>query len=364
MAETQDDSQKTEEPTQRRQEEAHQRGQVAESREVNHAFMLLAGALAMLAVGPSVTTDIGVILRGFLEHAHSIPVDLAALVELAARTLLEILAAVLVPLGLVLVAAIGAGLVQHGLVYAPDRIKPKFENISPFAGFKRLFGVRSWVEFGKGLAKIAVVGAVAAALLWPQVPPIVNTPGLPVEEQLHLIHSLVMRLFIGIISVMAVIAGADFLFQRFQLMRQLRMSRQELKDEFKQTEGDPAIKSRLRQLRQERARKRMMAAVPKASVVVTNPTHFAIALEYDRDAMAAPKLVAKGVDSLALRIREVAAEHSVPIVENAPLARALYASVEIDEEIPTEHYRAVAQIIGYVMRLKGKAPQQAPQSGR
>lgn len=166
--------------------------------------------------------------------------------------------------------------------------------------------------------------------------------------------ALIVRIPIAALSVLAVLAGADYMVQRFRFLRRNRMSKQEVKEEFRRTEGDPAVKAKIRQLRNERARRRMMAEVPKATVVVTNPTHFAVALKYESGKMAAPVCVAKGVEALALRIREVAEENAVPVVENPPLARALYASVDIDEAIAPEHYKAVAQGIGYVMRLNGR----------
>ena len=180
-------------------------------------------------------------------------------------------------------------------------------------------------------------------------------PSLAVADMFLLLQSLAARMLLGVLAIMTLIAGLDLLYQRFEHRRRMRMSRQELKEEFKQTEGDPMIKSRLRQIRMERARRRMMAAVPDAAVVVTNPSRYAVALAYEPEAMAAPRVVAKGMDNLALRIRALAEEHDVPVVENPPLARALHAGVELDEEIPPEHYKAVAEVIGFVMRLKRKA---------
>jgi len=172
----------------------------------------------------------------------------------------------------------------------------------------------------------------------------------------HMMHALIIRLLIGVLSIVTIIAGLDFLFQKLQHLKQMRMSRQDIRDEMKQSEGDPQVRGRLRQIRRERAQKRMMQAVPDASVVIANPTHYAVALKYELNQMAAPVVVAKGVDAVALRIRAVAEENDVPVVRNVGLARALYAGVEIDDEIPTEHFKAVAEIIGYVLRLKGKLP--------
>jgi flagellar biosynthetic protein FlhB len=263
---------------------------------------------------------------------------------------------VLVPIAIMVLLALLAGFSQNGLLISFESIKPKLEKLSPMKGLKRLFSSRSLVDFVKGIAKISIVAAVVMVLLWPEWRILPNLTSFEGEQVLNLLLSLSMRVLIGVLSVMTVIAALDFLYQRQQHTKQLRMSRQELRDEYKQTEGDPMIKARLRQIRMERARKRMMAAVPEADVVVTNPTHFAVALKYDPERMQAPILVAKGADSMALRIREIAKEHNVPIVQNPPLSRALYNGVDLDQEVPAEHYKAVAEIIGYVMRLKGKLP--------
>ena len=226
------------------------------------------------------------------------------------------------------------------------------------AGAKRLFSLKSVVEFLKGVAKITIVGAIATMLMLPSFEGLDQIVRMEIGGAANLLHALVSKLLFGVLAVVTIIAAIDFLYQRFEHMKQMRMSRQEIKDEYKQTEGDPVIKQRLRQVRQERARQRTMAAVPDASVIITNPTHFAVALKYELDDMEAPVLIAKGQDFLALKIREVAEEHDIPIVENPPVARALYANVEVDQEIPQEHFKAVAEIIGYVFRLKGKLPAQ------
>jgi flagellar biosynthetic protein FlhB len=171
-----------------------------------------------------------------------------------------------------------------------------------------------------------------------------------VGDMSHLLY----KVLLAALVVLAIIAAADYVIQRYRFLQRNRMSKQEVKEEFRQNEGDPQIKAKIRQIRQERAKKRMIAAVPEATVIITNPTHYAVALKYESGQMAAPICVAKGVDALALKIREVAREHDVPVVENPPLARALHATVEVDEQIPTEHYKAVAQVIGYVMRLTGR----------
>jgi flagellar biosynthetic protein FlhB len=208
------------------------------------------------------------------------------------------------------------------------------------------------MEFVKGSAKIAIVGAMAYYLLRPEFDGLERFFGFDMVALLAVLKTLTIRLIAGVLAVLAAVAALDVFYQRMSRLRRLRMSREELRDEYKESEGDPLVKGRLRQLRMERARRRMMQEVPKADVVITNPTHFAVALRYDQTAMGAPKLVAKGADLVARRIRELAEEHKVPIVSNPPLARALYAGVEIDQEVPPEHYKAVAEIIGYVMRLR------------
>jgi flagellar biosynthetic protein FlhB len=209
-------------------------------------------------------------------------------------------------------------------------------------------------NFVKGLIKIAVLGAVMTALLWPQRHRLEGLVQVDLFGTLLLTKSLALQMIGAVVAILFLVAAADFVFQYRQWFERQKMSMRELKEEFKQSEGDPMIKGKIRQLRQQRMRKRMMAAVPKASVIITNPTHYAIALQYEKG-MEAPVCLAKGTDLMALKIREIATAHSVPIVENPPLARALHATVEIDEEIPTEHYKAVAEVIGYVMKLRRAA---------
>jgi flagellar biosynthetic protein FlhB len=260
----------------------------------------------------------------------------------------------LIPFMLFVILALTSGIMQNGLLFAPKSMEPKFEKISPLKGLKRMFSMKQFVEFLKGLLKIAIVAVIGFLILIPESKRLNLLPSMDVMEVLDEIHTLTVELLTGALLVLFVIAGADLFFQRMQHVKQLRMTKQEVKEEFKNMEGDPQIKARLRQIRADRARQRMMQAVPEADVVVTNPTHFAIALVYDPAAMAAPKVVAKGQDVIAQRIREIANDHDVTIVENPPLARALYASAEIDDYIPEEHFKAVAEVISYVFNLKNK----------
>jgi len=354
MADDTDSSQKTEEPTPKKLEDVRRRGQVPSSREINHWFMLLAASIIVVALAPGMSGDIARSLLKFVERPDVLPADPAGLAHLLNGMIGELAVALLPAVAVLLIAALAAGFLQTGFLIAGDRIQPKLEKISLTKGVKRLFSLKAIAEFVKGLIKIAIVGAVATVVLLPEFDGLSQIATLEAAALMALLQSLSARLIIAILAVMTVVAGLDFLYQRFEHLKGMRMSRQEIKDELKQTEGDPQVKARLRQIRIERARKRMMAAVPEADVVITNPTHYAVALVYKPTAMAAPRLVAKGVDHMAQRIRDVAEEHDVPVVENPPLARALYAGVDIDAEIPPQHYRAVAEIIGYVFQLKGR----------
>jgi len=351
MAES-DDSQKTEDPTSKRLDDARKQGQVANSREVNNLFMMLARTLSVIMFGSTIVGDIKNLALPFVESTDQIPTDIGHLQMLGWRLFAHMLMVGIVPLILAVFAAFGASYLQFGLLWSAEHLMPSLEKISPIAGFGRIFSMRSFVEFLKGLAKIAIVGSVAVSLLLPAVRDVHRLIGLEPMQILDTTRSMVVHLLIGILSVIFAITVFDFFYQRFQHIRSLRMSRQELKEEFRDTEGDPLVKGRLRQLRMERARRRMMAEVPKSDVVVTNPTHYAVALKYDQDTMSAPRVIAKGIDKAAQRIREIAKENNIPVIENPPLARGLHAAVEIDQEIPPEFYKAVAEVISYIMKLR------------
>jgi flagellar biosynthetic protein FlhB len=349
---TQDQSQRTEEPSQRRLEQAREKGRFAKSQEINHWFMILALTALLAAAAKPVGEGVIGALLPFVESPESFRIEGTDLPGLGADLGRALLIALLPVFALAIAAALAAGFLQTGLRTSTEPLVPKLEKLSPLKGFKRLFSSRAVVDLVKGLLKITIVAAVVLYLLWPDLELL---PGLVTRDLggfLELTRGLALKITGGVVAVMTLIAGLDYLYQRHQHMKQLRMSRQDLKDELKQTEGDPMVKARLRQIRAERARRRMMAAVPEADVVITNPTHFAVALKYEAAEMGAPRLVAKGVDALALKIRETAEAHGVPVVENPPLARALHQGVGLDEEIRPEHYKAVASVIAYVMRLK------------
>jgi flagellar biosynthetic protein FlhB len=354
MAEGAEQEDKTEEPTQRRLDQAIERGDVATSAEINTFAILGAFTLALVIAAPSIAQSLTQGLKAYLANAHTLPDDATAMKAAATRGLWLWLQAVAVPVGMAAAAGLAAGLLQHPLVLTAETLAPKFDRISPMAGVKRLMGIEALFQFGKGLAKIGAVGIVGAVLLWNDRDRLEVFARLDPAGSLSAILSLSLRLLAGMLCIHLAITLGDAFYARFRWRKRHRMSKEEMKQEMKEADGNPEVKGRMKQLRMARVKKRMMAAVPTATVVVTNPTHYAVALRYEAG-MAAPICVAKGVDALALRIRAVAAEHGVAVIENPPLARALHATVEIDREIPAEHYRAVAEVIGFVLRLRRRA---------
>ena len=346
-----DSSDKTEDPTQKRLDDAQDRGDVAKSHEVNTWFMIAGGTLVLSTFSGSIGSGILMPLRNLIANSWMFHADGPSLLALARSLEYALIAALGVPFLMLALAALAGNMVQHRLVWSAESLKPKFSKLSPAAGFTRIFGKQAIANFSKGLFKLIALGAVMTAILWPERHRLESMMHFDPGALLGVTTSLTLQLLGAVVAMLAVVAIADYFFQYRQWYERQKMSLKEMKEEFKQSEGDPHIKGRIRQLRHARMKKRMMAAVPKASVIITNPTHYSVALSYERG-MSAPICVAKGADLIALKIREVAGKHDIPIVENVPLARALYATVEIDEEIPVEHYHAVAEIIGYVMGLK------------
>ncbi|MBL8557625.1 MAG: flagellar biosynthesis protein FlhB [Hyphomonadaceae bacterium] len=351
MAEGAEEDDKTEEPTQKRIDDARKRGEIVYSSEVGAAFSLLAVTFIVAFMAGPAAGAIGHALRGALSNAHELPTDGRALMSLYMALGGKILAAV----GLVGLALIAAGVasrfVQDQPVWSAKRLEPKLSRLNPIEGAKRIFGKQAAGNFAKTVAKFAVVGVAVGWALWPRDGTLSILPTLDIAALGPLMQERALSLLIACTCAAAVIAAIDYIFVRQAHFKRLRMTRHELKEEFRQSEGDPQIKAKLRQIRQERAKRRMMSAVPDATVVITNPTHYAVALKYDREESPAPTCVAKGVNEVALRIRETAEQNGVAIVEDPPLARALYATADIDEPIPREHYEAVAKVIGYVLRL-------------
>ena len=351
MANENDASDKTEDPTQKRLDEALERGDIAKSQEINTWFIIAGGTLVMSTFSGSIGTGMLVPLRNLIANAAMIRTDGPGLLQLASSLESAVIAAIGVPLLMLALAAIAGNVMQHRLVWSGEALKPKLNKISPGAGAKRIFGKQAAVNFLKGVFKLSALGAVMTAILWPERHRLESMIRFDPSALLPVTTSMTLHLMGAEVAMLAIVAIGDFLFQYRTWYERQKMSLQEQKEEFKQSEGDPHVKARIRQLRQARMKKRMMAAVPKASVIITNPTHYSVALQYERG-MSAPVCVAKGADNLAFKIREVGRAHDVPVVENVPLARALYATVDVDEEIPVEHYHAVAEIIGYVMGLR------------
>jgi len=351
MADENDTSDKTEDPTQKRLDDALERGDVVKSQELNTWFVIAGGTLILSTFSESIGAGILVPLRNLMANAWMIHADGPGLLALAQSLEYAVAAAIGLPLLMLMLAAIAANMMQHRLVWSGEQLKPKFSKISPAAGTKRIFGKQALANFAKGIFKLAALGAVMTAILWPERHRLEAMVRFDPAALLGVTSTLAVHLLGAVVALLAVVAIGDYLFQYRQWYERQKMSLQEMKEEFKQSEGDPHVKGKIKQLRHARMRKRMMAAVPKASVIITNPTHYSVALSYERG-MTAPVCVAKGVDNIAFKIRETARAHEVPIVENVPLARALYATVEIDAEIPVEHYHAVAEIIGYVMGLR------------
>lgn len=346
-----DDADKTHEPTQRKLDEAHKRGDVAKSMEINTLFVLGGLTLTILILSGPMVGGLAVTLKPFLAKAHQIPTDGNGLMIAGRYAAFITLTALALPLLLAFVAAMAGGVLQHKPLWTTTPLKPQFSRISPLAGMKRMFGAEAAVQFIKGLLKLAIIGALASYIMWSERDRLEALVSLDVASLLPVTKILVLKLMVGVLALYSIVAAGDYLYVRITWRKRHRMSQHEMKEEYKNQEGSPEIKNKLKQIRMHRFKKRMMQDVAKATVIITNPTHYAVALRYEQG-MPAPICVAKGIDSLALRIRKVAGEHEVPIIENPPLARALHAAAEIDAEIPVEHYKAVAEVIGYVLRLR------------
>lgn len=353
MAEDSDD--KTEDPTSKRLDESRKEGNVPQTMEVKALMSLVLGIVMVSQLAPGMGSRIKAVISPFITQPHTIEVGRDGLTELLLHLGAGVGLAMAAPFVLVVTLAIVGSVAQtKGFLWVPKRIVPDFKKLNPASGIKRIISTTQLLELVKQLVKLSVLGGLLGWVFWTSVADFQNLATLDLMAILEYISDKVYWMILITLIMVTVLAVGDYLFQYYRWMEKLKMTKQEVKDEHKQQEGDPQVKAKIKSLRMQRARKRMMAAVPHASVVITNPTHYAVALKYDMEAMGAPVLVAKGLDLVAKRIRDLAEEHDVPVVENPPVARALYAAVDLDREIPPEHYKAVAEIIGYVMRLKGK----------
>lgn len=354
MAEGDDDSERSEEPTSKRIEQAREKGQVAFSKEITTFLFFVFLGFLILTLLPFIGKMYLNGLGNFIAFPEDIIISAETFQKVFTNAIMGIIVPFATPILIILVIVLISSFAQNGIIFSAESIQPKLEKISLISGFKRLFSLKSLVEFIKGIFKISVVGLIAYFIISDYLKEIKEVPVLGFMGIIDYIFKLAFELVISVTVFMFFVSAIDYFYQKYEYLKGLRMTKQELKEEFKQSEGNPEIKAKLRQIREQRARKRMIAEVPKADVVIRNPTHYAIALEYKQDNMNAPKVIALGQDFVALNIIEVAEENKVPVIENKPLARALYDTCSLDEEIPLEHYKAVAEIIAYVFQMKGK----------
>ncbi len=352
MAEGDDDLEKTEEPTNRRIEEAVKKGQVAFSREVTSFLLFVSFAIIVVWLIPAYSKNAISFLQRFITQPDDIELNYQNFSHFFTMLFKKSLFIFFIPVALCLFMVLLSSLIQNGIVFSAEPLIPKLEKISPMKGFGRLFSLKSFVEFVKGVMKISVIAYATYMIFKTYQNEILGAVEVSLSGIIRIYSHLTFLIILSATVMMLLVALIDYLYQRFEYMKSLRMTRQEIKEEYKQTEGNPEVKAKLRQIRQERARRRMIAAVPKADVVIRNPTHYAVALKYEQGSMKAPRVLALGIDIIALNIIKIAEKSGVEVVTNRNLARALYETSEIDEEIPIEHYKAVAEIIAYVYKLK------------
>jgi flagellar biosynthetic protein FlhB len=357
VADTPEQSSRTEEATPRKLEEARRRGDVAKSQDLNQAVSLAAACMTLAGAGGVLSSGLVQQLLPFIAAPHELAtiLDTGHGAEIGRRAIMAAAPFVLAVLGASALAGTSANILQQGgFLWSPDKLTPDFSRVSPMSGFQRLFGIDSFVQFLKTLLKVAVTGWVAWRVLEPHKTDATDLVAMEPLAVMAFARKLLLALFSAIMTFLALTAAIDWIWQRQRFLQRMRMSREEIKEENRQQEGDPHVRARLRQIRLQRARKRMMAQVPKATLVVTNPTHYAVALRYIPGETPAPICVAKGMDNIALKIREIAGEHEIPIVEDPPLARSLYAAVDVEETIPREHYEAVAKVIGFILGRRNR----------
>ncbi len=343
---------RTEQPTPRRKQQARDKGQVARSRELNTMLMMLVAGISLLALGPALVTTLANLFREHLHMSRADIFDPNAMIRLFESAMLEAVWGLSPFFIIVIVAAVAGPLAMGGISFSSKALSFKWEKLDPIKGLQRLFAWRGLVELLKALAKFVIIGSVAVIFLYNQLDEYLGLGNEPLKPALaHTMHLLLWG-FLVISSTLILLAAVDVPFQLWDHSQQLKMTFQEIKDENKETEGNPDVRGRVRRVQKEMAQRRMMAEVPNADVVVTNPEHYAVALKYDPETMPAPVLVAKGVDLMAMQIRSIAREHDVTILEAPPLARALHHTTEIEAEIPSGLYLAVAQVLAYVFQLK------------
>jgi flagellar biosynthetic protein FlhB len=359
MSENENGTEKTLEPTEKRIREARERGEVARSRELGSAAVTIGTAAALMYAGRGIAGQMAEILRDSFRVDRATLDDPGLMVSAMGHSTLQALSAITPILAVSATAAVLAPLALGGFIFSPQALAPDFSRLDPLSGLGRVFGSKGLVELAKALLKLVVVGTLTVSVTHQMMGEMLKLGSLPTEIGIGRAAGLIVRAFLYMSSGLLLIAAVDAPYQWWSYRNRLMMTRQEVRDEMKESEGRPEIKAKIRQLRQRYAKQRMMRKVPTASVVVTNPTHYAVALYYEPAKAGAPRVVAKGKDLVASEIRRIALENNVPLFEAPPLARAIYATTEIDHEIPRGLYVAVAQVLSYVFQVKKLTPHRA-----
>lgn len=349
-----DAQEKTEKATPKKKQDIRKKGQVAKSQEVSTALIMLFVFILLLFFGSWLGDSLTSIYRRSFTDYMLMDLTVYSTSTLFREISVEAAKAVAPIMLMALVAGVFGNYLQIGFLFSTDPIKMKLEKVNPIKGFKRIFSTRALVEFLKSMIKIVLIGTVAFTMLWNRKDEVFLLSQKSVGNAITLIGTSALQIGIAVAILLLFLSILDYLYQRYDFEKQNRMSKQEVKDEHKKTEGDPLIKSKIKQKQRQMSMQRMMQDVPKADVIITNPTHFACALKYDGETMDAPILIAKGTDLMAKRIRDLAEEHDIIITENKPLARALYADVEIGEAVPEHLFKAVAEVLAYVYQVQGK----------
>ncbi|WLD95169.1 flagellar biosynthesis protein FlhB [Alkalihalobacillus sp. AL-G] len=343
---------KTEKATPKKRQESRKKGQVAKSGDVNTAIILLIIFLFLWMIGPYMFDIMLKIYRVSFQDFIHYEITIDNIQQVMSALSLEAVMAVAPILLVAMVAGVAANYLQVGFLFTTEPLLMKLERINPLKGFKRIYSLRAIVELLKSILKISLVGLVTFFVLWIHREKIIQLSYATVEQALLIIGKLAIQMGLAASALLIFLAVLDFMYQKFDFEKNIRMSKQDIKDEHKKSEGDPLIKSRIKEKQRQMAMQRMMQEVPKADVVITNPTHYAIALKYDDSQMDAPIVVAKGLDYVALKIREIAKHNEIATVENRPLARSLYEQAEIGDMVPETLFKAVAEVLAYVYRLK------------
>lgn len=345
---------KTEKPTPKKREETRNKGEVAKSRELSSVVVLFSGLFVMVIFGSFMLSKIHELMKGIFSNPTINDQTVSSVIEFIQQLIISFLVIIGPLLAAVFIGAVLSNVMQVGFMFSGELIKPKLSKLNPMKGLKRLVSMQSLMELAKSIVKLIIIGITAYLTIKQEMDNVSMLGELEIGAIFQYIFSIYYRILLRCSIAMVVLALIDYGFQKYEFEKRIKMSKQEIKDEYKKTDGDPLVKSRIKTIQMEMARKRMMQAVPEADVIITNPTHYAVALKYDSLNMNAPKLVAKGAGEIAGRIKSLAAKHNVPVLENKELARNIYKLVEIGSEIPTDLYQAVAEVLAYIYKLKGK----------